>query len=380
MRSSTSSSEARFVAALAMTFGVLLGVWELVLRQRASETVDFVIDRPPITSSTSGGEEWLIFGNCLMMTGVSPARLDQHLSHDRGRTIINIAAHEQSPIAFFEYLRRTAHYPDVVVANVSSWLNGTNFEQEGALVTQADPLGVGRGAVTGSRPSGDQAYRQMGEASTGGVQSRTEDALSAWTGKRLRVVGHRYHLFDWSLFFATLVTTADLDNALYQLNMQAWFRVKSSETDGRGFVGLHVAYRDDWSAGLERMAERSLQRLRLSRSLTSRYWSLLEDHVRHFEDHGTRVVIVRMPEHPRIRQFNDETYDVPLRLRQVEERTGAPVYDLSQLGPADGVRLFDAVHPDADAAEVITRKIGNWLDSKRITVGQAADRRRGVAE
>jgi hypothetical protein len=143
--------------------------------------------------------------------------------------------------------------------------------------------------------------------------------------------------------------------------MQSWFRVTSSETDGSGYLGLHVRYRDDWSRGLDRMAERSLQRLRLSNMLTAQYWSRLEEDVRDFRSHGTQVLFVRMPEHPKIRAFNDEAYAVPERLRALEERTGAPVLDLSRLGPSDDVHLFDAVHPDAKAAEVITREIGVWL-------------------
>jgi hypothetical protein len=180
----------------------------------------------------------------------------------------------------------------------------------------------------------------------------------------MKTIGHRYHLFDYSLFIGTLATTANLDNALYQLNMQSWFRVTGSETDGLGFVGLRVSYRDDWTVGLERMAERSLQRLRLSRLLTTRYWSLVTEHVKDFKSHGTQIVFVRMPEHPKIREFNDRTYDLPQRLHDLGELAGTPELDLSQLGPAEGVHLFDGVHPDADAAEVITHEIARSLKGR----------------
>ncbi len=386
MRSFTSSSEARFLAALVVTFFVLLAGWERLLRGRASATVDFAIDRPAIAADASRGEEWVIFGNCLMMTGVSPKLLSTELADSRDRTIVNIATHEQSPLAYFDYLRRTEHYPDVIIANVSSWLNGTNFEQEGVLVMQADPLGLRPRDVPGSSvaaagageiASNEQAYRQA-SAPDGQVQKKVEGTLSRWASQRVLALGRRYHLFDYALFLGTLGSSGNLDNALYQLNMQSWFRVTGSETDGLGFLGLHVEYRDDWNTGLERMAERSLQRLRLTRLLTERYWSLLDEHVRHFQQHGSKVVLVRMPEHPKIREFNDSTYQVPEQLRGIEGRTGSSVLDISRLGVSEGVHLFDAVHPDAQAAQRITREIASGLRSRGLTVvGSAKEHRPG---
>jgi hypothetical protein len=373
MRSSTSSSEVRFVAALAVTFFALVGSWEAVLRRHGGATVDLQINSPPLSAKAAHGEEWVIFGNCLMLTGVSPRGLNAQLTQDRERVITNIAWHEQSPIAFFEYLRRAGHYPDVIITNVSSWLNGTNFEQEGALVTQADPLGVMKGepgvaVAEDSKPKAQDAYKQDGNLGSGQLQRSVEATLSAWGSKHLRAAGHRYHLFDYSLFVETLVTHADLDVALYQLNMQSWFRVTGSETDGQGYLGLDIDYRDDWSVGLDRMAERSLQRLRLSHLLTERYWALLEQNVRDFQSHGTRIVFVRMPEHPKIRAFNDETYKINDRLRAMTEGTSASFLDLSRLGPAEGVHLFDAVHPDAPAADVITHELGAWLRARGVSV------------
>lgn len=360
-----------------MTLGVLGGTWEGVLRQRSGATVDVQMNSPPLSATTSRGEEWVIFGNCLMMTGVSPRRLSEQLADDPERVIVNIAWHEQSPIAFFDYLRRSGHYPDVVITNVSSWLNGTNFEQEGELVTKSDPLGLARLAAVpaaGASAAKDApnagkpgAYRQDGAPAGGGLQRSVEDRLSKWVGNHARSLDHRYHLFDYSLFLGKLLTSRNLDTALYQLNMQSWFRVTDSETDGRGYLGLHVQYRDDWKAGLDQMAERSLQRMRLSRLLTPRFWSLVEEYVRDFKSHGTQVVFVRMPEHPKIKAFNDETYALTDELRGIEQRTGAPVLDLSRLGPADGVHLFDAVHPDAASAEIITREIGSWVRGRLTT-------------
>lgn len=374
MRSSTSSSELRFVAAFVATFLVLAGSWEAVLRQRAGATIDLTVKRPAMTApAASGGERWVVFGNCLVMTGISPRRLNEQLGDDRPRVILNIASHEQSPIAYFEYLRRTGQYPDVVITNVSSWINGTNFDQEAELVAQTDPLGLrtapAAAPVAVAGPAREEQAFKQGEAESGRLQRSAETALARGASDNVRALGRRHHLFDYSLFAATLATSGDLDNALYQLNMQSWFRVSGSETDGFGFLGLKVQYRDDWPTGLDRMAARSLQRLELSRLLTPRYWSLLEESVRSFKEHGTRVVIVRLPEHPRIREFNDRAYDMPARLAALEELTGTPSLDLSRLGAADGVRLFDAVHPDADAAEVITREISAWLKARRFAGG-----------
>jgi len=371
MRSSTSSSDVRFFAALALTFLVLAGSWEAVLRKRAGATADFQFAAPAPAPNAARAEETVIFGNCLMMTGVSPRRVSDDLGADGKNVIVNIAAHEQSPIAFFEYLRRSEHYPDVVVTNVSSWLNGTNFDQESELVTKNDPLHLRRAAAAPGAPAPEQAFQKDGQSDGQGgggqAQRRAEEALGKWAGSRFKTLDHRYHLFDYALFVGALgASGGDLDAALYQLNMQSWFRVARTEPDGRGYIGIDVDYREDWDRGLERMAERSLQRLRLSRLLTPDYWQRLEDEVRHFQSHGTQVLLVRMPEHPKIRAFNDETYEIPARLRGLEERTGAPTLDLSQLGPADGVHLFDAVHPDARAADVISARVASWLRTRRM--------------
>ncbi len=366
MRSSTFSSELRLAVAFVATLGILVSSWEVILRNRAGATANVGIASPRIEPTSSHGDEYVVFGNCLMMTGVSPKMLDEELGSGN-QVVVNIASHEQSPIAFFEYLRRANHYPRVIVTNVSSWLNGTNFDQHGALVIKIDRLGLlGKAAPAGAPAlqSSVEAFHEGSEGS-GAFQRSVEARLSERGGAAMQAVGHRYHLFDYALFLGALAKTRDLDESLYQLNMQAWFRVAKTETDGRGFLGLDVRYRDDWGKGLERMADRSLQRLRLSHLLTERYWALLERDVREFQGHGTEVLFVRMPEHPRIKKFNDETYAIADRLRTLEERTGAPSLDLSALGPSDGVRLFDAVHPDAPAARVISTKVGAWLRERR---------------
>lgn len=357
---STSSSDRRYLIAFALTFAVLVGAWELVLRARAGETVEFAIVRPQMTVPKTAGDKWLVFGNCLVMTGISPKRLGELVGGDPRRVILNIAAHEASPIAFFEYLRKQDNYPDVVVTNISSWINGTNFDQEAALLNEIDPLGLVATSSVAAKPN--QAYREGG-ASTGTFQREAETALARFAAEHAQVIGHRYHLFDFAMFVKTLATTADLDNALYQLNVQSWFRVTGSDTDGQGYVGLRVDYRADWPSGLDQMAERYLKRMRLARLLTERYWTLLEAHVKDFQQHGTRVLFVRMPEHPEIRTFNDDTYDLPGNLRDFEQRLGVPVLDMSRLGPTDGIHLFDSVHPDAQSMDVLAQRLATWIRS-----------------
>lgn len=371
-----------------MTFVVLIAIWEGVLRKRASAAMNMDLNNRALVATSTPGEEWLVAGNCLMMTGVSPKRLTEQLAEggdavgrDR-RLVLNIASHEQSPIAFFEYLEKANHYPDVMIVNISSWLNGSNFEQEGEVISQWDPLSLLPHQTAGSNGAGtarEQAYRNDSDVAKGSgeVQRKVEDSLSMFAAAHLEAYAHRYHLFDYSLFLGTLATRWDLDVALYQLNMQAWFRVTKSQTDGFGFIGLSASYRDDWSSGVDMMAERSLQRLRFATNLTPRYWELLTSKIKHFQSKGTQVLLVRMPEHPRIRAFNDETHHVPEHLATLERDTGSPYVDLSALGPADGVRLFDAVHPDAAAAEVITRELAGWLRTRKLTQGARREHRAG---
>lgn len=363
MPSSTSSSDRRFLLAAALTFAVLFAIWETVLRVNAGATVEFALERPALSASSATGERWLVFGNCLVMTGISPKSLDEQLGSGE-RWIVNIAAHEQSPIAFFDYLRRAQLYPDVVLLNVSSWINSTNFEQESHRVLEEDPLTLGTKQV--KKASAQQAFRDDSELGAGKLQKRVEAVIADVIGDTSQVVAHKYHLFDFAMFLGTLATSGDLDNALYQLQIQSWFKVTTSTTDGRGWLGVEVDYRSDWSDGVDRMAERYLKRMRFSRMLTPDYWSTLEAAIREFQHRGTRVKLIRMPEHPAIRAFNDETYAVSTRMRELAQRTGATMLDLSTLGPADGVRLFDAVHPDVQAADVITQRIADALRAREL--------------
>jgi hypothetical protein len=210
-------------------------------------------------------------------------------------------------------------------------------------------------------PRWSGTHRDDDALAGGHVQQRVEKELSDAVNRAVLSIGHRYRLMDMGMFLGALVMSFDLDRALLQLNMQPWYAVTSNEEDGHGWLGVDVRYRDDWIRGVDFMAQRSVTRLNFQRLLTDEYWARLEQGVRDLEEHGTHVVLVRMPEHPRIRAFNDQTYQTTPRVRAIAERTGARFVDLSMLGLDDGVRLFDAVHPDADAARVITKALAAAL-------------------
>jgi hypothetical protein len=349
------------LAGFALTLGVLLGAWEAVLRGHGSAVVDLPLKKLPPVTEGSGSEEWLLFGNCLVTTGISPRQMNSELSENPDRRIRNIAWHEASPISFFEYLKRENHYPAVAIANVSSWVDSNNFDQESALLIAKDPLDLHPPLSATENKNEPDAYSTTSVSPD--PQHVAEKQLSAWIGHHWLAVGHRYHLFDFSMFAGTLATGHGLDDSLYQLNMQSWFYVRGSETDGYGWLGLDIGYRADWTHGLDKMADRTLQRLRFTRVLDANYWRRIEAGADDLAKHGTRVFLLRMPEHPRIRAFNDEAYDMPSRLNGIAERTGASVIDLTALGPAEGVRLFDAIHPDKEAAVVITRELSSWIRS-----------------
>jgi hypothetical protein len=159
MPSSTSSSRGELVATAAFgaTLLLLIGSWELVLRTRGGATL--VLDRPPLTAPRDTAETTLVFGNCLMMTGIEPKLLDEELgarADGKHRTILNIAEHEQTPLAYFSYLKIAGYRPDTVITNVSSWINGTNFDQEAELVIKADLLSL-RASVPGSAATGGRS-------------------------------------------------------------------------------------------------------------------------------------------------------------------------------------------------------------------------------
>lgn len=335
---------------------MLLGAWEWALRASgARETWPGLADLS-YTRSLASNQEWLVFGNCLVMNGVSGTRLARIVSESSPPRIINAAQHEQSPMAFFHYLRSSERYPPVIISNVSSWLNSTNFIKEGEVMLAVDPLRL--------RPdkgnAGAEASTKDAKPPTS-FQFRVEQGLSDWINASIISLGKRYHLFDFGLFLWKLLTTFDLEVSLYQLRIQSWYSVVSAHPDGAGFLGFEVEYQDSWTRGVDIMAEMQLQRMRQVNFLNDEYWQALEDNIAHFGARGSRILLVRMPEHPAIRSFNDATYGINEKVKRIAARHQLPYLDLSDLGPEQGVRLFDAVHPDARSSEVITARIGEWI-------------------
>lgn len=348
----------RFFLAFLLTLAVLLGAWEWALRASGARESSPVLADLSYSRSIASGKEWLVFGNCLVMNGVSGARLAQIVSESSPPRIINAAQHEQSPLAFFHYLRSSGRYPPIIISNVSSWLNSTNFIKEGENMLAVDPLRLRAGKEDETAES-----RGDGAQPAATVQQRIEQELSGRINAGLISLGKRYHLFDFSLFLWKLLTTFDLEASLYQLRIQSWYSVVSAHPDGAGFLGFEIEYQDSWKRGVDIMAEMQLQRMRQVNFLNDDYWQALEDNIAHFGAHGSRILLVRMPEHPAIRSFNDRTYRITERVKALSERHTLPYLDLSALGPEQGVRLFDAVHPDAQSSEVITTLIGEWVRS-----------------
>lgn len=356
MRSSISSSDTRFFLSFLLVLAVLLGAWEWALRASGARETAPDLSALSYARSLTSGQEWLVFGNCLVMNGVSGTRLGQVISEFSPPRIVNAAQHEQSPLAFFHYLRSTGRYPPVIITNVSSWLNTTNFVKEGENMLAVDPLGLK--SARASSPTGGQDAAVKPAASP---QQRIEQALSERINASLISLGKRYHLFDFSLFLWKLLTTLDLEASLYQLRIQSWYSVISAQADGSGFLGFEVEYQDSWTRGVDIMAEMQLQRMRQVNFLNDEYWQAFEDDIADFGAHGSRIFLVRMPEHPAIRTFNDSRYWITERVIAMAERHNLSYLDLSDLGPEQGVRLFDAVHPDAQSSQVITARIGEWI-------------------
>lgn len=361
MRSSISSSEARFFLSCLLVLAALLGTWEWVLRASGARETAPGLAELSYSRSLSSGQEWLVFGNCLVMNGVSGARLGQIVSASSPPLIVNAAQHEQSPLAFFHYLRTNGHYPPVIITNVSSWLNTTNFIKEGESMLAVDPLGLTAAAAESA------AAVQAASKPTASIQQRIEQTLTERINAGLISLGKRYHLYDFGLFLWKLLTTFDLEASLYQLRIQSWYSVVSAQADGAGFLGFEVEYQDSWTRGVDIMAEMQLQRMRQVNFLNDEYWRTFEDNIAHFGAHGSRILLVRMPEHPAIRAFNDSRYRITERVNAMAARHDLPYLDLSELGPEQGVRLFDAVHPDAHSSEVITARIGEWVRRQSTT-------------
>ncbi len=356
MRSSISSSEARYFLSFLLCLAILLGAWEWALRASGARETAPGLAELSYDRSLASGQEWLIFGNCLVMNGVSGSGLARIVSESSTPAVVNAAQHEQSPLAFFHYLRAAGHYPPVIITNVSSWLNSTNFVKEGESMLAVDPLHL-KAAQAHDAGTPRDAATQQGAS----LQQRIEQDLSERLNAGLVSLGKRYHLFDFGLFLWKLLTTFDLEASLYQLRIQSWYAIVSARGDGAGFLGFDVEYQDSWTRGVDIMAEMQLQRMRQVNFLNDEYWQAFDDNVAHFAAHGSRIYLVRMPEHPAIRAFNDSRYRITERVNIMAARHDLPYLDLSGLGPEQGVKLFDAVHPDAQSSQIITARIGEWL-------------------
>jgi hypothetical protein len=355
---SISSSELRPLWVFVATLLILAGAWEMVIRGHYSPPVD-VLDAQIRDVAQYKDRRWIVFGNCLVLNGVSPARMESTWRRQLGGedtlpVVLNISQHEHSPLAYFLYLKQAGYYPEVIMANISSWLNGSNFEVEAAQLVAEDPLRLF------SRPRAASTAGAKGKDAMSLFTTRVEYDLVQTLDDWIKQSGKRYHLFDYAIFLAHLARTGNLRDSLYQLNLQSWFTVTGTEVDGRGFLGLRVNYDDDWTRGQDVMADKQILRIRAGNFLTERYWSQLEVYVREFRTHGTRIVLMRMPEHPQIRALNDEIYRIPERLAGIAQRNAIEILDFRDKLTAP-VQLFDAVHPDYPASIVISEALAKWV-------------------
>lgn len=365
MPSSISSSRRRWLALLsfALVLGGLMAAWEWVVRANYNPPVAINYASSQVTAHDPAADHWLAFGNCLVLNGVSPGYMfdqwQQQAQIPQLPTFHNISQHEHSPIAYLAYLERAGYYPGVIITNVSSWLDSANHELETEHLVKLDPLNLF--GKTGS--DSGFAVGVAATAAADSLQQRTETALQQSVDGVLKQAEKRYHLFDFALFIYHLLGSGNLEQSLYQLGLQSWYQVDATQEDGFGQIAFDIAYTDRWQQAQETMAQKQLLRMRAGTFLTPRFWQTLREQTERFSQRGTRILLLRMPEHPQIRAFNEQRYAISEHLTRLQQQTGIAVLDLEQhLAPGE-VRLYDAVHPDRAGGERISRLIADWINT-----------------
>ncbi len=367
--SETAKTPSRYLSVVSFltTFFVLMLGWELVIRSHYNPAVARVVEAPPAHGDEIDPErEWLVFGNCLVLNGISPEVFHDVWHEERPEALLprfrNLAKHEYAPQAYLSYLRQNNYYPEVVVFNVSSWLNSDNFQAEAVQLEKEDLLGIRDGAkgesaefVVGTTEHDDKTF-----------QGSVESALHGHLSKVLRMSEKNYHLFDFGMFLRSLVTSRDLNRSLYQLQIQSWYKLKAQHRDGHGQMAFEVGYSTDWEQALAIMTEKQLSRMRLGNFLTKSFWGSLETEIGNFRKHGTRVVLLRMPEHPEIHRFNEATYSLSKNMRELANRTNAELLDIND-DPEfmASIQLYDGVHPDQRGSIRISRYVAKWIGKQQ---------------
>ncbi|GEM_PF-2649662 len=369
MRLSTSSTKYVPLAWFVVTFGALLFGWEAVIRANYNPPlgISYQLLAAVRDDSTAGRaaelpRRWVIVGNCLPLQGLSPRSMLEEWHAMRPSSelplVLNISRHEHAPQAFLAYFQMNGFCPDVIIANVSSWINSDSFRRETQDLERSDPLGL-----RPTKEATDRTGRKGDGAPTGGedLRKRVEQGLDRGMHQFLKLTEKRYHLFDFSAFLVTLLTTGDLKDSLYDLNLQSWFKVMESIDDGLGYRGVRVEYESDWDRGVQVMASKHIKRLMAGRFLTPAYWNSLSEQLDHFRRQGARILLLRMPEYPAIYQYNEARYRVTEHLEGLATCPGVAFLDLNSVGYLKHVKLYDVVHPDREGSLRISEYVARWL-------------------
>ncbi|MFH0821800.1 MAG: hypothetical protein V2B18_03550 [Pseudomonadota bacterium] len=368
MRFSTSNIDKVAPASFALFFAGLLLTWELVIRSTYNPRAEVYYEAPaaghaakPDGSLTAPDRRWVIVGNCLVLQGITPAGLLEEFGKRDPRSslpsILNVGRHEHPPHAFLQYMKDHGFFPEVILANVSSWIDSDNYHHQTRLIEEQDVLGL--------RPDKEAAGEVPSEAPTPAsgrsVRSRVEQELTSRLNDALRLTEKRYHLADFTLFAWTLVRTGNLKTALYDINLQTWFKLAGVHRDGYGYQGFAVKYEPRWDEAVNLMAAKQLRRMSFGVFLSPRYWRELEELLDHFRRGGTKILLLRMPEHPDIYEFNEQRYQVSANMNRIAATVDAGVLDLNVPRFISGVKLYDVVHPDKTGAETLTHRLAQWM-------------------
>ena len=369
MRLFTSNTKYLSFVWFAVIFAVLLLGWEAIIRANYNPPLDIRYEAlAAVQDDSAPGREalpqrrWVIVGNCLVLQGLSPrTMLAEWRALRPGANlpvVLNIARHEHGPQAFLAYFEKSGFVPDVIVANISSWINTDNFSREAQALEKSDPL---RLRATKETEGGAVPLAVGASASHQGFGQQVEDALDHGLQKLLKLTEKRYQLFDFGVFCLTFFTTGDLKGSLYELNLQSWFKVTGSIDDGMGYHGVRVEYEPDWDTGVQVMASKRVKRLKAGGILTSTYWQSLSEQLERFRRQGTRILLIRMPESPTISRFNEGRYSLPQKMQALANNPGVAFLDLNTVESLKTVKLYDAVHADREGSLLISEYVAKWL-------------------
>jgi hypothetical protein len=203
---------------------------------------------------------------------------------------------------------------------------------------------------------------QLTQSST--LQSDLESSISASLSNIVKQSDKKFHLFDFSIFLHHFLSTGNLRDSLYHLNIQSWYKMVAQNSDGHGQTAFQINYDKSWNEGEIVMVNKQLIRMRAGNFLTDSYWSDLKDNIQHFKQQGTTVYLVRLPEHKDIYTFNESFYKISKQLNLISKTTKTPILDINDSNIIQNVKLYDTVHPDYESSMLISNEIAEWLSNR----------------